>query len=326
MAAPAPKSAASSRLRFSAQDDIALLQEVHATKRFKGAGRWVGVANNLLFATGKSFSPRAVRDRFDLLLAQFASEDRANLRKSGTEEQYSETEHLLQELSDLAKEFKYRYKVAATKKVNSSLSRQRPRYDALARCSASAFRDSAAAAHMAASAVTVSLLDNAAEGPDCTPAFRSPDTVADLLQLPRAADNIWSTCVMDTAESISASTGGDTYEVAADGPTIELATAAHTYARSPSRGSAECNTTTSPEPPDRSEPDRVQRGKKRENENLQFFERRLEFEKGLREKEMEQEERRIALDEKRFSLDERRLTLEEERLLLDREKHEQHIR
>ncbi|KAG0416143.1 hypothetical protein HPB47_006675, partial [Ixodes persulcatus] len=76
--------------------------------------RWAQIANNLLSATGKSFSARAVRYRLDLLLAQFAAEDRANLRGSGTEEQYSEKkkEHLLQEIADLTREFRYKYKAA----------------------------------------------------------------------------------------------------------------------------------------------------------------------------------------------------------------------
>lgn len=60
-------------------------------------------------------------------------------------------------------------------------------------------------------------------------------------------------------------------------------------------------------------------GKKRENENLIFFEKRLQFEQGTRERENKLEERRISLEEKR-------LILEEKRLALDRDKLEQQVR
>ncbi|CAN7974785.1 hypothetical protein HPB47_019396 [Ixodes persulcatus] len=142
--AAAAAAAASSRLRFSAQDDISLLQEVHALNPFEDPTRWAQIANHLLSATGKSFSARAVRDRLDLLLAQFAAEDHANLR-SGTEEQYSEKEHLLQEIADLTGEFHYKYKATAVRRAAPS----RQKLTAAERSDASALRDTAAATNLA---------------------------------------------------------------------------------------------------------------------------------------------------------------------------------
>ncbi|KAH7934879.1 hypothetical protein HPB52_001743 [Rhipicephalus sanguineus] len=62
------------------------------------------------FALRKVFSARALRERLDLLLAQFIANDRASLRKSGTKEEYEEKETLLQEqpricICSLAKDF-----------------------------------------------------------------------------------------------------------------------------------------------------------------------------------------------------------------------------
>ncbi|KAH8028089.1 hypothetical protein HPB51_013136 [Rhipicephalus microplus] len=61
-------------------------------------------------ALGKGFSVRALRERLDLLMAQFLANDRASLRKSGTEEEYEEKERLLQEISSLARDFGHKIK------------------------------------------------------------------------------------------------------------------------------------------------------------------------------------------------------------------------
>ncbi|KAH9377905.1 hypothetical protein HPB48_006924 [Haemaphysalis longicornis] len=92
----------SARVRFHFGDDLALLRQVLLLNAFRDASKWEAVAGVLKEVTGKVFSARSVRDRRDLLLAQYSANDRANLRKSGTEEQYEEKEHLLQELIDLA--------------------------------------------------------------------------------------------------------------------------------------------------------------------------------------------------------------------------------
>ncbi|XP_075556350.1 uncharacterized protein LOC142588468 [Dermacentor variabilis] len=96
--------------------------------------RWTAVAKNVGDAVvpAKTFSVRAVRERLDLLLAYFKARDEANLKKSGTEEQYTEKTHLLQEIWDLAQAHGY---VIKKKKEPSAAARQ----------AAAALRDTAAA-------------------------------------------------------------------------------------------------------------------------------------------------------------------------------------
>ncbi|KAM7314698.1 hypothetical protein ISCGN_004482 [Ixodes scapularis] len=111
MAAPLePLSAQAGRKRFTIIEDILLLREVLAVNPFVNSSRWDTVAANLNEALGRNFSVRGVRDRCDLLLGLFKRDDRTNLRKSGTEEQYTEKEQLLQDVADLACEFCYKVK------------------------------------------------------------------------------------------------------------------------------------------------------------------------------------------------------------------------
>ncbi|XP_077501323.1 uncharacterized protein LOC144112338 [Amblyomma americanum] len=98
------------RLRFTFADDLALLREVNAQNPFKDAAEGKNILRNVNFACGKPFTARALRERLDLLLGQFIANNRTNLRKSGTEEEYEEKEKLLQEISDLAREFRYKCK------------------------------------------------------------------------------------------------------------------------------------------------------------------------------------------------------------------------
>ncbi|CAN7977488.1 unnamed protein product [Ixodes persulcatus] len=133
------------RVRFTIADDLALLREVLLANPFRDPQQWNHITTQLQGSTQKMFTVRAVRERCDLLLAQYASDDRTNLRKSGTEEEYSEREHLLQELLDLAREFGYRFK--APRKGNGAAAtpaRERSMTPAAARSSAAAARDSAA--------------------------------------------------------------------------------------------------------------------------------------------------------------------------------------
>ncbi|KAK8786821.1 hypothetical protein V5799_023403 [Amblyomma americanum] len=95
-------------LRFTFADDLALLREVNAQNPLKDAAQWKNILRNLNFTCGKPFTARALRGRLDLL-GQFIANDRTNLRKSGTEEEYEEKEKLLQ-ISDLAREFGYKCK------------------------------------------------------------------------------------------------------------------------------------------------------------------------------------------------------------------------
>ncbi|KAH7963648.1 hypothetical protein HPB52_022316 [Rhipicephalus sanguineus] len=106
------------------------------------------------FALGKVFSARALRERLDLLLAQFIANDRASLRKSGTEEEYEEKERLLQEICSLAKDFGCKVK---SRKAQSSAGQ---------RVSAAVTRDTAAATLVPASQVAFDLLERIVQGTD----------------------------------------------------------------------------------------------------------------------------------------------------------------
>ncbi|CAN7951150.1 unnamed protein product, partial [Ixodes pacificus] len=219
--AAAAAAAASSRLRFSAQDDISLLQEVHALNPFEDPSRWAQIANNLLSATGKSFSARAVSDRLDLLLAQFAAEDRANLRRSGTEEQYSEKEHLL-EIADLTREFHYKYKATAVRRAAPS----HQKLTAAERSDASALRDTAAATNLAYSANGNATADACRASTSTDAAAAAYVATSSVVEVPESAGNIWTTCVVDTAEILSTAAAGDTYEIVAHDLSRELTAAA----------------------------------------------------------------------------------------------------
>lgn len=69
------------RVRFSARDDIFLLQEVVDVVPFENPAKWALVASNLERVIRKKVSARAARERTDLLLLLFVREDRRNLRK-----------------------------------------------------------------------------------------------------------------------------------------------------------------------------------------------------------------------------------------------------
>ncbi|KAH6947449.1 hypothetical protein HPB50_019038 [Hyalomma asiaticum] len=94
-------------MRFNVHDDIALLREVTNINPFRDPTPWSTVAENLSVFVGRSFTPRAAKERCDRLMSQHVNDDRTNLRKSGTEEEYDEKAQLLDEIVELAKESSY---------------------------------------------------------------------------------------------------------------------------------------------------------------------------------------------------------------------------
>ncbi|KAH7955700.1 hypothetical protein HPB52_002898 [Rhipicephalus sanguineus] len=78
----AASKASTSRSYFFIAYDMALLREVNAHNSFQGPSRWEGIVKNMNFALRNVFSARALRERLDLLLAQFITNDRASLRKA----------------------------------------------------------------------------------------------------------------------------------------------------------------------------------------------------------------------------------------------------
>ncbi|KAG0409717.1 hypothetical protein HPB47_013168 [Ixodes persulcatus] len=124
---------ASLRLRFTVDEDLCLHREVRAVNPFASPEGWTLVYTNLLVALTRVFTIRAIRDRVDLLLGYFRQQDAANLRKSGTEEQYAEKDQLLQEISDLAREFGHRPKTVPRKgRSGAAACKRRPQSSAAA--------------------------------------------------------------------------------------------------------------------------------------------------------------------------------------------------
>lgn len=69
------------RARFTVEDDINLLKEICAENPFKDTKAWPVIVKNIEAGTNRIFTVRTIRNRSDLLLAQFVHEDRTNLKK-----------------------------------------------------------------------------------------------------------------------------------------------------------------------------------------------------------------------------------------------------
>ncbi|KAH8031202.1 hypothetical protein HPB51_014038 [Rhipicephalus microplus] len=69
------------RFRFTVEADIYMLLEVRKEDTYRDPTRWLTIMENLSMAFARAISVRAIRQRCDLLFAQFIREDRANLKK-----------------------------------------------------------------------------------------------------------------------------------------------------------------------------------------------------------------------------------------------------
>ena len=90
---------------FALKDDLNLLKQVLADPPFcaKHGGtqqKWEDIQTKL----NPDVTWRTIRDRFTLLVKQFKTATSENLKKSGTEEEFTEKEVLLQEIVDLMRE------------------------------------------------------------------------------------------------------------------------------------------------------------------------------------------------------------------------------
>ncbi|KAL3190189.1 hypothetical protein MRX96_020498 [Rhipicephalus microplus] len=97
---------------FSAHEDLCLLREVAAAKPFGDGIKWVHVLAAVNRAVGRELTLRGIKDRIDILLGYWKRQDSKNLNKSGTEEQYSEKEEILQDLWDFCESVKYEPRIA----------------------------------------------------------------------------------------------------------------------------------------------------------------------------------------------------------------------
>ncbi|KAF5271898.1 hypothetical protein FQR65_LT17532 [Abscondita terminalis] len=102
------------RLRFTMSDDLYLLREVLAINPYEDSIGWKNVLAAVIKGTSKTFTLRAVKEHLQYILMLWAKEDRDNIRKSGTEEEYNEKEVLLQQVTDLSREFRGRSKTNLT--------------------------------------------------------------------------------------------------------------------------------------------------------------------------------------------------------------------
>lgn len=96
---------------FSAHEDLCL-REVAAAKPFGDDIKWVHVLAAVNRAVGRELTLRGIKDRVDILLGYWKLQDSKNLKKSGTEEQYSEKEEILQDLWDFCESVKYEPRIA----------------------------------------------------------------------------------------------------------------------------------------------------------------------------------------------------------------------
>ncbi|KAH7978007.1 hypothetical protein HPB49_004152 [Dermacentor silvarum] len=276
MAAPARSCA---RVHFTADVDILVLRETSAINPFEDVSRWALMSENLLRAIQRNLSPHCLRDRVDLLLAQFAARDRANLRKSGTEEEYNEKEKLLAEVYELAKESGYKLKPSAIRKVSAARRQQQQQHSKSRRPAsdkgiASAVRDLAASEIATESDGTDDGVPMAHEAAACED------------------DNLWSTNVYDVAEASAAEPLHGDYEVLAAAPGLDASASVPIIYISV-----------------------LFTGKGHADPHLQFFEKRLHVEKGAKAREMELEKTRLDIENRRLLLEENRLSFEREQFL-----------
>ncbi|CAH1109828.1 unnamed protein product [Psylliodes chrysocephalus] len=92
------------RVRFTYDDDLALLREVVNINPLKDLEKWKEVGDVIQAVTGKCFTLRSLKDHLHLLLEIWKKKDTTNVGKSGIEEIYSEKDNLLQEVADICRE------------------------------------------------------------------------------------------------------------------------------------------------------------------------------------------------------------------------------
>ncbi|KAH6935929.1 hypothetical protein HPB50_011479 [Hyalomma asiaticum] len=153
-----PPRAPALRVRFTPGDDMALIQVVVEVRPMCDPGKWQEVARLVLEITGKVCTPRRVREGFDLLLVQFRRKDTKNRTRSGVEEDFSEWERLLQELTDLAAEWGYKPRAVERqrrrqKELNDTNVAARPAASQAARAEAADEMQAAASEAYAAAAL-----------------------------------------------------------------------------------------------------------------------------------------------------------------------------
>ncbi|KAL1488640.1 hypothetical protein ABEB36_014440 [Hypothenemus hampei] len=101
------------RLRFSEQDDMALLQEVASRNPFQNSEEWEIIQQSNLTLTEKKFNVKTLKDHLDLLIKNWLKKTKLLQTKSGIEEPYSEKDQLCQNIHDYMLNFR---KITSSKK------------------------------------------------------------------------------------------------------------------------------------------------------------------------------------------------------------------
>ncbi|KAM7311148.1 caldesmon-like [Ixodes scapularis] len=293
---PGTSGSASQRKRFTVAEDLLLLQEIAARNPYGEPQRWADILSRLIAATGREFTMRAVRERADLLLGYFRQQDTANLRKSGTEEQYTEKEQLLQEISDLAREFGHRPKTVPRKGASGAASLKRRLHTSVAA--------EVRAAKAARAGATSSM--------PATPPGDHEDSAAYTLLMQSYQDDL---------------------DEEGEGEDEGLASQAQATPTDPSNtniGALGQETLSAPPAPTRASA--VRRKRRQQSDEMDFLERRAQQESeredrrfALEERAMALQERRLALEEKKYQDDSQarraaREAVEEERKILTEER------
>ncbi|KAF6213784.1 hypothetical protein GE061_011506 [Apolygus lucorum] len=94
-----------SKMKFYVSDDLQLLKLVLAENPFLHEEKWEHILKCMCDRILKPFTLRNIKDRVHFMMKEFKKSDRVILRKSGTEEEYREKDHLLEEVSQLQQEF-----------------------------------------------------------------------------------------------------------------------------------------------------------------------------------------------------------------------------
>ncbi|KAL8607110.1 hypothetical protein ACOMHN_008696 [Nucella lapillus] len=110
------------RIYFYTRMDIMLVMEVLQRNPYQnGNGAYAAVAAELRKSDQfRDVQPRALQERTERLLKAFRSSQMQSMKRSGSEEEYDERERLLQDLSDMEKEWTGTHKRAATPPPNAS--------------------------------------------------------------------------------------------------------------------------------------------------------------------------------------------------------------
>ncbi|KAH7974064.1 hypothetical protein HPB49_009416 [Dermacentor silvarum] len=312
--------AGANRVYFALKDDVAMLTEVQTSDPFRHSEQWEEIAWRLRDVLKKPFTVRCVRERLNLLLPRHLANDRRNQKKSGTEEEYTERDQLLQDILSLIQGTSYKVRSAKkSRKVCSGDS------NVQAQKSAAAARDVHASRYAERSTVFIDECDTADDefdiaSPtgDVTPAqLLTRMVTADDDDGEREDDISESAMSIDRPVSTEPQSAAATHAVPSSGDTICAATLATAGYRSTEPPRDEPTHSQAP-------PSYPRRGKRQQEQaDYDFLLKRMKHDVIMKEKDMQMESRRLAFEESKVAFEERRLAWEKEQaMMMAREREE----